>query len=166
MARVIIRICGKNAAFCNLLWGLERGTKHPVTPCSSPTACTVHTVHAHLNMQENRRGLGPKENSHPRDVICLLLNKAMQSRPVSFPSNQMTDRWKYLSVNVVLISEVGCIFFLYFFFLLCCTQFHSSHTSCTSFYEEGPCSHFFRTGLSKATAWPHTELQMGHGVHQ
>lgn len=63
-------------------------------------------------MQENRRGLGPKENSHPRDVICHLLNKAMQSRPVSFPSNQMTDRWNDLSVNVVLISEVGWVFCL------------------------------------------------------
>lgn len=56
--RVITGICGKNAAFCNLLWGLERGTEHPATPRSSLTARTVHTVRAHLSMQENRGGAG------------------------------------------------------------------------------------------------------------
>lgn len=44
-----------------LLRGWDGGTKYPVTPCSSLTACTVHTVHAHLNMQEGRRELEPKK---------------------------------------------------------------------------------------------------------
>ena len=58
--------------FVTLPKGKERGTKCPVTLCSCAlAACSVHTVHAHLNMQREggRQGLQLKETITAHDSL-------------------------------------------------------------------------------------------------
>lgn len=86
---VITRICGKNAAFCNLLWGWERGAQLPVTPCSFPSARAEHTVRAHLRMQQSRRGGAGAQGKQSLERFQPLNQTARSFWPIfsTIPSN-------------------------------------------------------------------------------
>lgn len=64
-AHVIIRICGKNAGFCNFPQGVREVQCGLVILCSVLIACTVHTVHACMNMQAGRKAEAEAKQSQP-----------------------------------------------------------------------------------------------------